>query len=167
VKNLKEINYFIMFKRIVPIVPNPIYKLEPYELTNGDMDKILEFNNFNSTNLLFFMKENNHLVSTIIKFCPIGIIFELVAIYDFLSNYWSEELIDYLFSKCRTRFTIKYLSKQKCLDEFVLLNNMFNMNFNFVQQVFYKKYLELVGKIPIINLDDFYIGTNGGIYLGK
>ncbi|CAH6419756.1 Dehydrogenase/oxidoreductase [uncultured virus] len=153
-----------MYRVIQSIIANPIYPLQIVD--KPSIDTLRRLSNFSKSP--FKLKACLRLLNTdpgclgpLLHTLPFTYLIELVIKYDFLHNYWSEDIIQSILHRSAERFRIKVINNEDYTDDLILMNNMFNLQYNFTDNVFMPR-LE-----PYKFLERFYIGTSMTLFLAR
>lgn len=153
---------------ISPIKVDPYYEFVFRSLSVEETLQVIEFINHPRTvrALSHFIKYHLNTLSLLLKILPYPEILRLYQFCGFMTNYWSDKLLAYLFNKSRKRMLIKFYNKKDCLDELIILNNQVNLLYNFTNEVIDRRLIQLKQKLPGLDLDEYILGTNAVLLLG-
>jgi len=153
-----------MNRLIEILTPDKVYHLDLNQLLNPN-DLIITTNFLKRDNRIpkknvKFIKRNYSCLLSTIKLLSFSEILQMYQEYNFLRNYWDQDIINYLITRSRIRLNIKILSGLPYDNELVILNNSYNLSYNFTFRVFQKRYHIVKNLLPDIDLDRYFLGTN-------
>lgn len=153
-----------MYRIIEPIqIADFYYNLPDIEWNQIDYDNLIQYINsdpeYNKKNLMQFMKNHTVYIKKILQIIPINVILELYQDHNFLANYMSQELYNYLIEKCQKRFLIQLYQDTNYKQELVCLTNQINSIYNFSNYHLHKQLIKIRNDLLLIDFSKFYIGS--------
>ena len=166
-----------MFRLIEPInlaIQNE-FKLNIHPITSNDhilvvkefMGRLYDNNldlDYRAKRILKFIKKNDQhdhtYLNILFHIIPYDIFQRLYQKYNFMTNYWDKQLIDFIYKKNSEYLIVNILNNVNIWTMLVPLGNQFSMEYNFTEHVFNKRYNYLKTILDVICLDNFYLGTD-------
>lgn len=129
-----------------PLIPNPIYKLNLVKPNDHILKTLHEFysqNKYRPKDILRLLRNNPDCLYGLLTTLPFSYLINIINEYNFLTNYWTKELIDEIVFHSWKRFIVT-----NSKTELISLNNIVDVRFNFIKI-----------KLPEWLTDNFFIGS--------
>ena len=152
-----------MYRLLEPIKITNSYELKKSKLLPTDLNVIMEFlkkDNMTVEKLISFLKYHINYIYDMIRYVPIQILLNAYLDYNFLLNYMSNELYDYILKKSDSRFKIKLYLNEDVIPDLICLNDCFNEFYNFSDTFVLKKLNKVKTELNFIEWDKYYIGSD-------
>ncbi len=152
-----------MYRILEVIKVTKLYDLEKCKPSINDINLMMEFlerKEIDGLKLISFLRHHTNCVFDMIRFIPTQMLLNAYLDYNFLLNYMSQELYDYILKKMIERFRIRLYLEQDYLSDLVQLNNYYNNIYNFCDPFILRKLNQLRTKLDIIEWDNYFIGSD-------
>lgn len=148
-------------------IPSNCLLLPKPALTKDQLDVIIRVSQklgFDTTEIKKFTKVHINYMYTLLYFLPIATLLKLYQNNDFLHNYMSNELYQFIIQENFKRFIYKLCMKPvpnlDYRNEVITLNNQINMNYNFSNIYINKRLTQLQNDLKFLDLSQFHIGSD-------
>lgn len=149
------------YNLLIPIEINDRLKNDTITIDDlSDNDKLKFFDFFNKkrsvNNFMSFLNKNSKLLNNILTYINFNLLIELNSI-DFMSNHWTQELINLVSYHSYRRMLIHCLNRTPNT-EIINLTDYFSKQHNFIINTFMKRFNSFTNDFDIIDFNKFYIG---------